>query len=96
MGPENNGALTIPANICGNPAISIPVAPVDGLPVGMQVIGQHHEDALLLDLALVVERTCPWPLVGPRRPGVTRCPDQDLLVTRSGPIGHDCHTPWVD
>ena len=49
MGPENNGALTIPANICGNPAISIPVAPVDGLPVGMQVIGKHHEDALLLD-----------------------------------------------
>ncbi len=27
VGPENNGALTIPANICGNPAISIPVAP---------------------------------------------------------------------
>jgi aspartyl-tRNA(Asn)/glutamyl-tRNA(Gln) amidotransferase subunit A len=24
VGPENNGALTIPANIVGNPAISIP------------------------------------------------------------------------
>jgi aspartyl-tRNA(Asn)/glutamyl-tRNA(Gln) amidotransferase subunit A len=68
VGPENNGALTIPANICGNPAISIPVAPVDGLPVGMQVIGKHHEDALLLDLALVVERACPWPLVAPGAP----------------------------
>jgi Asp-tRNA(Asn)/Glu-tRNA(Gln) amidotransferase A subunit family amidase len=68
VGPENNGALTIPANICGNPAISIPVAPVDGLPVGMQVMGKHHEDALLLDLALVVERTCPWPLVAPSAP----------------------------
>ncbi len=68
VGPENNGALTIPANVCGNPAISIPVAPVDGLPVGMQVIGRHHEDALLLDLALVVERTCPWPLVAPGAP----------------------------
>jgi len=63
--PGNNGALTIPANICGNPAISIPVEPVDGLPVGMQVIGKHHEDALLLDLALAVERTCPWPLIAP-------------------------------
>jgi Asp-tRNA(Asn)/Glu-tRNA(Gln) amidotransferase A subunit family amidase len=68
VGPENNGALTIPANICGNPAISIPVAPVDGLPVGMQVIGKHHQDALLLDLALVVERTCPWPVVAPGAP----------------------------
>jgi Asp-tRNA(Asn)/Glu-tRNA(Gln) amidotransferase A subunit family amidase len=68
VGLENNGALTIPANICGNPAISIPVAPVDGLPVGMQVMGRHQEDALLLDLALVVERTCPWPLVAPGAP----------------------------
>ncbi|MGQ0830107.1 MAG: amidase [Microthrixaceae bacterium] len=68
VGPENNGALTIPANICGNPAISIPVGPVDGLPVGMQIMGRHHEDALLLDLALTVERTCPWPLVAPGAP----------------------------
>jgi aspartyl-tRNA(Asn)/glutamyl-tRNA(Gln) amidotransferase subunit A len=68
VGPENNGTLTIPANIVGNPAISIPVAPVDGLPVGMQVMGRHHEDALLLDLALQVERSCPWPLVAPGAP----------------------------
>jgi len=68
VGPENNGALTIPANIVGNPAISIPITPVDGMPVGLQVIGRHHEDALLLDLALLAERTCPWPLVAPGSP----------------------------
>jgi len=68
VGPENNGALTIPANIVGNPAVSIPIEPVEGLPVGMQVIGRHHEDALLLDLARVVETTCPWPLVAPGSP----------------------------
>jgi Asp-tRNA(Asn)/Glu-tRNA(Gln) amidotransferase A subunit family amidase len=68
VGLENNGALTIPANIYGNPAISIPVAPFEGLPVAMQVMGRHHDDALLLDLALVVERTCPWPLVVPGAP----------------------------
>ena len=61
----NNGALTIPANISGNPAISVPVEPFQGLPVGMQIIGRHHEDALLLDLAAVVERACPWPLTAP-------------------------------
>lgn len=62
VGLENNGRLTIPANISGNPAVSIPVEPYDGLPVGMQIIGRHHEDALLLDLALIVERERPWPL----------------------------------
>jgi aspartyl-tRNA(Asn)/glutamyl-tRNA(Gln) amidotransferase subunit A len=65
VGPENNGALTIPANIVGNPAVSIPVEPFEGLPVGMQVLGRHHADALLLDLALVVERACPWALTAP-------------------------------
>ena len=65
VGPENNGALTIPANIVGNPAVSIPAGTFEGLPVGMQVIAPHHADALLLDLALVVERERPWPLVAP-------------------------------
>lgn len=68
VGLENNGALTIPANICGNPAVSIPVGTVDGLPVGMQVIGRHLEDARLLDLALTVERNAPWALVAPSAP----------------------------
>lgn len=62
VGAGNNGVLTIPANISGNPAVSIPVEPFAGLPVGMQVIGRHHEDALLLDLAQIVERQLPWPL----------------------------------
>lgn len=68
VGPENNGALTIPANIVGNPAVSIPAGTVDDLPVGMQVIGRHHEDALLLDLALAVERERPWPKTAPGAP----------------------------
>lgn len=68
VGLENNGALTIPANISGNPAVSVPVEQVDGMPVGMQIMGRHHEDALLLDLALTVERTCPWPLVSASAP----------------------------
>ena len=68
VGPENNGALTIPANIVGNPAISIPAGTVDGLPVGLQIIGRHHEDALLLELARVLEQERPWPLVAPGAP----------------------------
>ena len=68
VGPENNGALTIPANFVGNPAVSIPIGTVDDLPVGMQVIGRHHEEPLLLEASAVVEREQPWPLVAPGAP----------------------------
>lgn len=64
----NSGVLTMPANFAGNPAVSIPIGTLDGLPVGMQVIGRHHEEPLLLDLAAVVERQRPWPLVAPGAP----------------------------
>ncbi|MGI8796516.1 MAG: amidase [Acidimicrobiia bacterium] len=64
----NNGALTIPANVFGSPAISIPVGTSRGLPVGMQVMARHHAEALLLDLALLVERERPWALVAPGSP----------------------------
>jgi aspartyl-tRNA(Asn)/glutamyl-tRNA(Gln) amidotransferase subunit A len=64
----NNGALTIPANTTGNPAVAIPVGLVDGLPVSMQIIGRHHAEQLLLELARVVERERPWPLVAPGTP----------------------------
>lgn len=68
VGLENNGVLTIPANIGGNPAITVPVEPAFGLPVGMQIMTRHHDDALLLDLAAIVERTLRWPLVAPGAP----------------------------
>lgn len=64
----NMGALTIISNIYGNPAVSIPAGTVDGLPVGMQVLGRHHADALLFDVALAVERERPWPLVADPHP----------------------------
>lgn len=57
------GGLTIPSNIYGNPAVSIPAGFVDGLPVGMQVLAPHHRDGLLLDVGLAAERELPWPLV---------------------------------
>ena len=65
-GAGNNGVLTFPANIYGNPGISIPAGTVDGLPVGLQVMARHFAEPLLLDLALAMERSRPWPLVAPR------------------------------
>lgn len=67
--PINHGALTIPSNIYGNPAVSIPVGQSsDGLPVGLQVLAGHHREQLLLDLAVVMERERPWALVAPGAP----------------------------
>lgn len=59
------GVLTMISNLHGNPAVSIPADTVEGLPVGMQVLGRHHEDALLFDVALAVERERPWPMIAP-------------------------------
>ena len=61
-GAKINGRLTFPANLHGNPAISIPAGRLDGLPIGLQVVGPHFSEEWLLDLALVVERNRPWPL----------------------------------
>jgi aspartyl-tRNA(Asn)/glutamyl-tRNA(Gln) amidotransferase subunit A len=69
VSPYNAGALTIPANLSGYPAISIPAGlSGSGLPIGLQAVARRHEDALLLDLAQVMEQARPWPLVAADAP----------------------------
>lgn len=43
-------AFTIPANLTGNPAISIPAGTVDGLPVGIQLTAAHGDEATLFKI----------------------------------------------
>jgi amidase len=49
-----------PLNMTGHPAITIPAAHVDGLPVGVMLVGRHQQDALLIDLAGRYERRFGW------------------------------------
>lgn len=53
--------VVIPATMAGLPAISVPVGfgPA-GLPMGMQVIGKHHADLAVLQLADAFEQAAPW------------------------------------
>ena len=37
-------ALLVPANLTGHPALTVPVGEIDGQPVGVQVIGRHHDE----------------------------------------------------
>jgi len=48
--------LTVPANLAGIPAISVPCGTVDRMPVGLQVMGRHFEDERVIDVAYAYER----------------------------------------
>jgi amidase len=47
-------------NVTGQPAAVIPFDVVDGLPVGVQLIGPPAGEALLFRLAGQVEEAHPW------------------------------------
>jgi len=66
-----NFAFTPLANLCGIPAISLPLATHEhGLPLGIQAIAKQANDGLLLQLAAQIERAIDGKWNGGRKPGV--------------------------
>ncbi|MFT7086916.1 MAG: aspartyl-tRNA(Asn)/glutamyl-tRNA(Gln) amidotransferase subunit A [Rickettsiales bacterium] len=52
-----NDVFTIPASLAGLPAMSIPFGiNKDGLPLGLQIIGDHFDEQTILDVALRLEQ----------------------------------------
>jgi aspartyl-tRNA(Asn)/glutamyl-tRNA(Gln) amidotransferase subunit A len=48
--------LTVPANLAGVPAISVPCGKVDKMPVGLQLIGRQFDDERVIDVAYTYEQ----------------------------------------
>jgi aspartyl-tRNA(Asn)/glutamyl-tRNA(Gln) amidotransferase subunit A len=48
--------FTVPANLAGLPALSLPAGAVEGLPVGLQLIGRPWGEAVMVRIARSLER----------------------------------------
>lgn len=54
-------AFTFPINMTGQPAASIPAGWTDdGRPVGLQIIGRHLDDPMVLRASAAFEAARPW------------------------------------
>ncbi|MCJ7508333.1 MAG: aspartyl/glutamyl-tRNA amidotransferase subunit A, partial [candidate division Zixibacteria bacterium] len=51
---------TLPINIAGLPAISVPAGFADGLPIGMQIIGKPFDEETILHIAFAYEQATEW------------------------------------
>jgi amidase len=61
MGAGDITPFTIPWNVSGQPAASLPAGFTDrGLPLAVQLIGRPHDETTLLSLAAQVEAERPW------------------------------------
>ena len=62
-----NDIYTIGANLAGLPAMSVPCGFVQGLPVGLQIVGPHFAEAKLLNVAHQFQRETDWHTRVPER-----------------------------
>jgi aspartyl-tRNA(Asn)/glutamyl-tRNA(Gln) amidotransferase subunit A len=52
--------FTFPFNITGQPAATVPCGFVDGLPVGLQIVGRRYDDSLVLRASAAFEAARSW------------------------------------
>lgn len=52
--------FTVTANLAGIPALSVPIGFIDGLPVGMQILGPQFSEGLLFQIGHAYEQETNW------------------------------------
>ena len=55
-----NDIFTIAANLAGIPGMSLPVGFIDGLPIGMQLMGNYFDEVRLLNVAHQYQKVTDW------------------------------------
>ncbi len=60
-----NDIFTIPANIAGIPAISVPSGLIKGMPIGIQFMGPYHSEEILLKTSNAYEKSTHHSLLAP-------------------------------
>jgi aspartyl-tRNA(Asn)/glutamyl-tRNA(Gln) amidotransferase subunit A len=59
---------TIPFNLSGHPVLALPIGFADGLPLGMQIIGKHHDEATICQIGAAFELGTDFALQRPPQP----------------------------
>jgi len=55
-----NDVYTVPANLAGIPGVSIPCGFSENLPVGLQILGKHFDEATILKVAHAYQGATDW------------------------------------
>ena len=50
------GRNCVPFDVTGHPAITVPWAEIDGLPVGVMFVGRHYDEVTIMRIAMVLEQ----------------------------------------
>ncbi|MBU5268622.1 Asp-tRNA(Asn)/Glu-tRNA(Gln) amidotransferase subunit GatA [Clostridium cochlearium] len=57
---------TVPVSVAGLPAMSIPCGMVDGLPIGLQIIGNYYKEDDIFNIAYSYEQSTQWHKMKPQ------------------------------